>query len=334
MPRIRTIKPQFWSDDKIICLSRDARLFFIALWNFADDQGVLEFKPIQLKANIFPLDDDIGVEEIKEFVAELENTGLLVVYEYEKKHFLWIKNFSKHQKIDRKRKSTLPLPDFVKKKNKCLETLGNQCVHDFSRNQLKSTEISLGKGRGKGKGKGRGRGREEEEYNINNNSIANAMLAEKCDFSACCSGEIKTPYKEIVWLYHNILLDLPKMRVLNETRKRHISARVKDVLKNKEIFEMFAIDNEKSDKEKIIEWFKGFFNYVAKSDFLCGKVMSKNRDRPFIADLEWLMRPNNFAKVLEGKYHDKQDNVKLSAIGKKNMQAFESVMKKIKDGEF
>ena len=32
MPRIRTIKPEFWTDEKIIELSLPARLLFIGLW--------------------------------------------------------------------------------------------------------------------------------------------------------------------------------------------------------------------------------------------------------------------------------------------------------------
>ena len=32
MPRIRTIKPEFWEDDVIGRLSRDDRLLFIATW--------------------------------------------------------------------------------------------------------------------------------------------------------------------------------------------------------------------------------------------------------------------------------------------------------------
>ena len=71
MARIRTIKPEFWTDKKIIRLSRDARLFFIGLWNFADDNGVLEADPLQLKAWIFPVDPDIGIEEIEKLINAL-----------------------------------------------------------------------------------------------------------------------------------------------------------------------------------------------------------------------------------------------------------------------
>lgn len=42
MARIRSIKPEFWSDKKIADLPKATALFFIALWNFADDQGIFE----------------------------------------------------------------------------------------------------------------------------------------------------------------------------------------------------------------------------------------------------------------------------------------------------
>ena len=39
MARIRTVKPDIWTDEKFVELSPLARLLFIGLWNFADDEG-------------------------------------------------------------------------------------------------------------------------------------------------------------------------------------------------------------------------------------------------------------------------------------------------------
>jgi hypothetical protein len=53
-----------------------------------------------------------------------------------------------------------------------------------------------------------------------------------------------------------------------------------------------------------LKFWEEFFTNVSKSDFLMGKV--KSRDHPhFEVDLEWLIRPTNFLKVLEGKYANK-----------------------------
>ena len=61
MARIRTIKPEFWEDEKLVMLPLGCRLFFIGTWNFADDLGVLRYNPVLLKSRIFPLDESLKV---------------------------------------------------------------------------------------------------------------------------------------------------------------------------------------------------------------------------------------------------------------------------------
>ncbi|WP_156909225.1 hypothetical protein [Ottowia thiooxydans] len=51
--------------------------------------------------------------------------------------------------------------------------------------------------------------------------------------------------------------------------------------------------------EEGIAWFRKFFEHVAKSAFLLGQAST----RKWSADLGWLMRRENFEKVLEGNYH-------------------------------
>ena len=36
MARNRMIKPEFWSSETLMSISRDARLTFIGIWNFCD----------------------------------------------------------------------------------------------------------------------------------------------------------------------------------------------------------------------------------------------------------------------------------------------------------
>jgi hypothetical protein len=52
----------------------------------------------------------------------------------------------------------------------------------------------------------------------------------------------------------------------------------------------------------ILNWFAEFFTHIGQSKFLTGKVNSKD-GRAFVADLEWILKPSNFAKIVEGKYH-------------------------------
>lgn len=99
MARNRMIRPEFWEDTKIASLSTYSRLFFIALWNFADDEGYIENDHLWLKAKCFPYDK----VSIKELVDELLNSGRIKV----NNEVIKIINFSKYQRIDRPKKSDL-----------------------------------------------------------------------------------------------------------------------------------------------------------------------------------------------------------------------------------
>ncbi len=106
MARIRTIKPEFWTDEKIVELSPFARLLFIGLWNFADDEGRLVYSPKRLKMQIFPSD----ALDISELFEEIRGEKLVLVYEVDNVQYLQVIGFSKHQKIDKRSTSKLPPP--------------------------------------------------------------------------------------------------------------------------------------------------------------------------------------------------------------------------------
>ncbi|MCC8145061.1 MAG: hypothetical protein LIO93_01195, partial [Bacteroidales bacterium] len=101
MARIRTIKPEFWEDEKVANLPFAARLFFIGLWNHADDQGVFKDNPILLKSKIFPY-DDIPVSEVSGWLSELEKANILIPVFYNNGKYYLIRTFKKHQVIDKR----------------------------------------------------------------------------------------------------------------------------------------------------------------------------------------------------------------------------------------
>ena len=110
MARIRTIKPEFWEDEKLAKLPVHARLLFIGTWNFADDNGVLLANPILMKSHIFPY-EDIGISTISEWIDMLVENGMLIRTTYNGKDYLVIRKFLIHQKINRKSiRINLPLP--------------------------------------------------------------------------------------------------------------------------------------------------------------------------------------------------------------------------------
>lgn len=108
MARNRMIKPEFWTSEQILNCSPMARLLFIGLWCYADDNGIHPSSVKTLKAEVFPA-DDISIEAIKGFISELIEQGLLKEYAVGDKSFWIITGWKTHQKIERPR-SRYPLP--------------------------------------------------------------------------------------------------------------------------------------------------------------------------------------------------------------------------------
>jgi hypothetical protein len=91
------------------------------------------------------------------------------------------------------------------------------------------------------------------------------------------------PHQEIINLYHEILPDNPRVRLWSNARKSHLRSRWHQI--------------------PDLETWKGYFERVAESRFLTGQKHS-NGERPFFATLAWLVKEENFAKVIEGNYDD------------------------------
>lgn len=106
MARIRTVKPEFWTDEKIVECSLAARLLFIGLFNFADDKGCMERSPKRIKMQVFPAD----TIECEPLIMELIAHGLLTEYSVNGSQYLHIPGFLKHQKINRPSNSAIPFP--------------------------------------------------------------------------------------------------------------------------------------------------------------------------------------------------------------------------------
>src|SRR5690606_35012940 len=98
MARIRTVKPDFWTDEKIGSLRRDIRLLYIGLWNLSDDRGVIKANPSFIKGQLFSYDEDLRVGTIKEWLDALENGRMLIPFTFNGESYYIIRTFLLHQK--------------------------------------------------------------------------------------------------------------------------------------------------------------------------------------------------------------------------------------------
>jgi hypothetical protein len=100
MSRIRSIKPEFFRDEKLQDLEAEnpgqhIMLFFAGLWTVADKEGRFEWKPRTLKLDILPFLSCVPDVSL----MCLWDSGLIKKYKNGDKHYGLIVNFAKHQRI-------------------------------------------------------------------------------------------------------------------------------------------------------------------------------------------------------------------------------------------
>jgi hypothetical protein len=102
-------------------------------------------------------------------------------------------------------------------------------------------------------------------------------------------------HQAVIDLYHQHLPTLRRVEVWNAARQGYLRQRWREVA--------WELANTKTIvAADVLNWWAEFFQHVAKSKFLTGRVQHKD-GRAFAADLEWIVKPSNFAKIVEGKYH-------------------------------
>lgn len=152
MPRIRSIKPEFFTSLTIADLTPEQRLTFIGLWTHVDDEGRCVDDARLIKAAVWPLDDRTAADVEKD-LGVLSEASLILRYALNQKRYLAVRSWSEHQKINRPTASKLPpppegpIPDLT-------------CTDEDSRTPHGGlTEDSLAERKGKEQGKEQGTGK-------------------------------------------------------------------------------------------------------------------------------------------------------------------------------
>lgn len=106
MPRIRTIKPEFWSDEDLSGLPAETHMLAAALLNHADDEGYFNANPKLVKAVCCPLrEDSVSVHKSLELLSEVRYLRLL--NGSDGKQYGQVMNFTKHQRVNRPTESKI-----------------------------------------------------------------------------------------------------------------------------------------------------------------------------------------------------------------------------------
>lgn len=100
MARIRTIKPEFWTDERLSALPEATHLLAAALLNHSDDEGYFNANHALIKAACSPIREPSVT--IPESLERLAGVGYLSFGAgSDGRHYGRIVNFHKHQKVNR-----------------------------------------------------------------------------------------------------------------------------------------------------------------------------------------------------------------------------------------
>lgn len=108
-------------------------------------------------------------------------------------------------------------------------------------------------------------------------------------------GEIPCPHKRIIEVYEAILPELPRVRVWRAQQASDLRARWREKLR----------EGKFSDENSGVDYFRRFFGYVRRSEFLMGRRSGRD-GRAFRNCLAWMVKAKNFDGIVDGKYHDQE----------------------------
>lgn len=282
MSRIRSLKPEFFVSEQVVECSTNARLLFIGLWCFCDDAGIHPASTKRLKMEVFPA-DAFTDDDVQQWMNELNRAGLIETYQVEDADYWRVTGWSRHQKIDRPT-YRYPQPDTVKIGD--ASPNNQRALDEHSASPRDGVESNGVESKGS-KPVSDDTGSPQPAADDQN---AASQSKDQDRLPAC-------PHQEIIKLYGKHLPTLPQPRAWEGQRANNLKARWRWVLtaKNRKG------DRYATDAAGALAFFDRFFSYVADSDFLTG------RDGKWPGcDLAWLVKAENFAKVIEGKYQNRE----------------------------
>lgn len=317
MARARNIKPGFFRNADLVELPVEARLLFIGLWTIADREGRLKDRPKQIKMEIFPADN----YDCNDLIQQIADAGMLVRYEHSGARYLQITNFTKHQNPHRdEQASTIPAqgtPDAAQVKEPAETPISDQitpekhanaeeapCTPDACTVHAPCTPDAC-----------------TEVARLNPESLIPESVIPSLSTSSALPPK-PTPEDDVVQVPPaippcpiNDILDAyaAELPMLAQPR-RSLFRDSKDADALRQRWRWVLTSTHESGQRvglplattsaEGVAWFRRFFGFVAKSDFLTGN--ESDNKRKWQADFGWLVNKSNFAKVVQGNYVNKQ----------------------------
>jgi hypothetical protein len=106
----RILKESICTSDRIDTLSLFEEVLYYRLIVSCDDYGRFDGRPAIIKNRLFPLKENLTIKNVSAAINTLARAGLVALYEFEGKPFLYLPTWNEHQNI-RAKKSRYPSPE-------------------------------------------------------------------------------------------------------------------------------------------------------------------------------------------------------------------------------
>lgn len=108
MARIRSVRAELRTSLTVAEWPREVRYFWVLLWGYLDDHGRGVDEPRLIKADCFPLDDDLNAEIVDKWLDMFEQSGSICRYTVGGRRYLHAVNWREHQKPQHATDSRIP----------------------------------------------------------------------------------------------------------------------------------------------------------------------------------------------------------------------------------
>ncbi len=268
----RILREGILTSERIALLNWQEEVFYRRLMSVVDDFGRFHANPKLLRAACYPLlIDKVSDADIGKWLTNCVTAALVSVYPApDGKRYLQLLDFRQQA---RAATSKFPQMDSV-------------CAADATQTPSTSAaDAHLG---------GDVFVVDQETIKL---SLDSARQAEP--HLALVAGKPRVPdcpHADILALWAEVLPAMPQHLPSRwkGTRADHLRARWREL----------AVEKGWTDAEQGLAYFRKFFGWIGKSKFLTGKVPPTPGRKQFALDLEWLVNPTNFSKVIEGKFHE------------------------------
>jgi len=108
--RRRWIQPEFFTSEDVLALPRDTRLTFIGLWLYPDDDGRERTNAALIKADVWPVEEDITADVVEVHLLQLAERNMLRLYRVAGREYFQRTGWDRHQPVQNPSRSNIPAP--------------------------------------------------------------------------------------------------------------------------------------------------------------------------------------------------------------------------------